>query len=315
MNENLIKLLSTQIYKQKFSRLDLVVRYAFLESLSKPEIFHERKALYEKMQYKRCGTILHTSGDTFVNEFVKLSNSFQSKGYLEQYPLVVNEHGHLINSSHRAACCLFYNIKKPPSKIVTEWRTELVNKNTAVKSYFMYGREWFENNGFTEEELNFIDTKKLEIMNNVGHYFVFTLWDSSKIFHEEILNKIRQKTEVLSRSKIQTSTLEYNKIVSSIYEIDDIEENRIAKKLENMPNATKLTIIRAHIWNPTFRKKNKNPKVDICVEIEDIKKQIREEYKEKIVNYYYDNIIHAGDNFEHSEHIMRVFNNHTSHAD
>ncbi len=309
MNRDLIELISSQNYNDDFSRLDLIVRYAFLEGLEEPSLYPHRKELYEKMQHSRCGTIEHTSGETFVNEFIKMSESFKQTGFLPEFPLVVNESGHLINSSHRASCCLYYDIRGFPYEVTTDWRSALVNKNTAVKSYFMYGRDWFERNGFTSEELAFIDSKRREVMKNIGHYFVFTLWDPSKKFHRDIVRDLSEKTEILSVSTGTLNEAAYRDTVLSIYEIDDISEDRIHKKIENMPHGTELTYIFAHIWNPTFRPKNVNPKVRICTEVEAIKKNIREKYKPLMDNYYYDNIIHAGDNFEHSAHLKRVLEN------
>ena len=303
----LINLIDSQKYNDKFSRLDLIVRYAFLEGLDNPEIYEERKSLYEKMQFKRCGTIKHTSGETFVNEFIKVAASFRANGYLPEFPLAVNEDDHLINSSHRASCCLYYNINDFTKETIVDWRSALVNKNPTVKSYFMYGRDWFEKNGFTTAELQFLDNKRLEVMNKIGHYFVFTLWDPSKHLHDKIIKDISRHAEILSTKQISLPKKAYRDVVLSIYEIDDISEERIHQKITNMPQATELTYVTVHIWSPTFRAKNVNPNVQICTEVEDIKKAIRNKYKPLVSNYYYDNIVHAGDNFEHTKHIMRVF--------
>ena len=60
-----------------------------------------------------------------------------------------------------------------------------------------------------------------------------------------------------------------------------------------------LRVIKIEIPEPKFRKKENGQL--ISEEVETLKKQIRESYKEKIDNYFHDIIIHIGDSYSHTK--------------
>ena len=94
--------------------------------------------LYSKMQRTRCGEIKEISEDMIEHEeaFKKLIDSFKDEGFNEEYPLVVNRDGIVIDGAHRLACALYFSVDE-------------VTTYTNNQYYFfypaVYNQEWFIN--------------------------------------------------------------------------------------------------------------------------------------------------------------------------
>ena len=85
-----------------------------------------------------------------------------------------------------------------------------------------------------------------------------------------------------------------------MYQIDDIKDWKVDLKIKAMSAyQNDIRVIKIEIPEPKFRKKA-NGQI-ISEEVEALKKQIRESYKEKIDNYFHDIIIHIGDNYSHTK--------------
>ena len=81
------EMLLSQKNVKKFSRLDIIVRKALLDSIGTDEYsFH--RTLYNKMQHLRTGHSTHTNGMPWLEQFLLLDRSFLKNGYLEKYPLI-----------------------------------------------------------------------------------------------------------------------------------------------------------------------------------------------------------------------------------
>lgn len=298
-----LELLRSQTYDNKFCRLDLIVRYIFLEGLHGRRDFSEAKKLYEKMQFRRCSTLHHPNGILFTEAFEELAKSFKSKGYLEEHPLLVNENKYLLECSHRAACSLFFDTERIPYEIREDWERVLFNKKLKEKTYFNYGLDWFVKNEFTEDEINIIENKRRELLLKTGYCSAVVLWGAAYEFFEQIKQDISKDFEVLQTHKLEFDTESYKEFGRLLYKVDDISKERIEKKFSEMKGPKTMSILFIHKWDPSFRNKTQFPDKLICIETEDLKKKIRKKYKNLIDNYYYDNIIHVGDNFEHTLYI------------
>ena len=301
-----LELLRSQNYKNNFCRLDLVVRYIFLEGLYNKRDFAQAKNLYEKMQLKRCSTLKHPNGNLFTEDFKKLAKSFEEKGYLHNHPLLVNKNKYLLDCSHRAACSLFFGIEKIPYEIKEDWRSVLYNKKANQKTYFNYGLKWFKESGFTQNEIDIIESKRQELFFKENLCFPVVLWGTVSKFYDEIKKDISKDFEILKTYELEFEENSYKNFVRLLYQVDDISKARIEKKLLAMKGCKNMSILFIHKWNPSFRPKTKFPNKTICTETEELKKKIREGYKNLITNYYYDNIIHIGDNFEHTSHAKHL---------
>ena len=301
-------MLRNQLNNGKFSRLDIIVRSCFLNSINTDDYKFYRD-LYRKMQFMRTGHNNHVKGIPWTEEFLLLNMSFYKNGYLEKYPLIVNEDGHLINSSHRAALCLHHKIDNIPTLTCEDWQNHLEKSGSKTKTYFSYGLEWFEQNNFTKKEIDTIRGKKNQVFDELNLFFYAIIWPPANRFFGEILTDINSSHDVIAFKKINLGN-NLRSIVKEIYEIDDIEEWKVNKKIESMFDSTESTdamIIKINLFGTQFRSKTRFPNSTISVDAEKIKRQIREKYKSQINNYFYDNIIHMSDNYEHVDHMSEVF--------
>ena len=73
---------------------------------------------------------------------------------------------------------------------------------------------------------------------------------------------------------------------------------------ELAPYPKNIRIIKIEIPNPNFRY-NENGQL-ISLEVEQLKKEIRSDYHDKVENYFHDIIIHIGDNYFHSQQSTKL---------
>ena len=302
------EMLLSQKNVKKFSRLDIIVRKALLDSIGTDEYsFH--RTLYNKMQHLRTGHSTHTNGMPWLEQFLLLDRSFLKNGYLEKYPLIVNDQMHLINSSHRAALCLHHNINEIPVKVVSDWRPHLENTGVKSKTYFDYGIEWFSGNGFTEAEIQIIEESKKKTFDEVNLFFYAILWPPAKDCFSEIKEHIKNNYEIMSERTIDLKN-NFDSIVEEVYKIDNIEDWKLEKKIKSMKESTtsrEVMILKIDLFSSKFRKKTNFPECEIAIDAERIKSEVRDNYRDKVNKYFYDIIIHMSDNYLHVDHIRNVF--------
>ena len=282
-------LLSKQFRKDSFNRMDIIVRYLYIENFFGKNNYGFN--LYRKMQKKRVN-----KNDTSIN-FEELIKSYESSGHKNDSPIILDQNLQLIDGSHRLACSLYFNINSVPIKI------HLSNKPV------FYGLNWFQANGFSQREINLINIKKEELFRRLGLFFVVVLWPPIKDYFEEFTRDISSEFKIISISDYAfDNDFEFNAVVKGLYACDDIADWKIQKKIEAMNANThdkKIRMICIEIDSPKFRIKKISGK-PISIVVEKIKKKYREKYKKKIENYYYDIILHIGDNYEHSMHMFNI---------
>lgn len=301
------ELLLNQIKNNKLSRLDIIVRWCFMNSIGTEQYMFFRE-LYRKMQFMRTGHDNHTKGVPWVEQFLLLDRSFREKGYISDYPLIVNQDKHLINSSHRAALCMYHKLDDIPIMVCEDWQKHLEKSGSKTKTYFNYGIDWFEENNFSHEEIQVIKNMKNILFENLNLFFYVILWPSASQHHDGIVTDIKRNHNVLSarKYKFDKSLPEF---VRKVYEIDDIEDWKIKKKIEHMINHAKddkTTILKVDLFSTKFRHKTKHPDKLIAIDAEEIKKQIRQKYRAKVDSYFYDVIIHMSDNYQQVDHISSL---------
>ena len=281
-------LLAKQIVGHTFNRYDIIVRYMAINSFLNAE--NEGINLYEKMQNNR-------GGSTYKNPwkvFQELITSFNNKGTDINYPLLVNKNFHIVDGAHRLACALYFNEPLIAIKI---------NKKL---DHSLYGINWFKSNNFSTEDLDLILQKKQQIFISNHLYFEIVLWPPVSQYFDEIEKFIKEKYTVYS-SKDYKDIPEFNTYIKSLYKIDDIKDWKVDLKIKGMSAYSKdIRIIKIEIPEPKFRKKENGQLISKEVEI--LKKQIRESYKEKIDNYFHDIIIHIGDNYSHTKQSENLSN-------
>lgn len=282
-------LLSKQYRKDSFNRMDIIVRYLFIENFFGKNNYGFN--LYRKMQKKRANL-----NDTSKN-FEELIKSFKSSGYRNDSPIVLDQNLQLIDGSHRLACALYFSTNSVPIKI-----------HLSSKPIF-YGLNWFRANGFSQREIKLINLKKEELFRHLRLFFVVVLWPLIKDYFEEITRDISFEFKIISISDYAfDNNFEFSAVVKGLYACDDVADWKVQKKIQFTnanTNGKKIRMICIEIDNPKFRTKKILGK-PISTVVEKIKKKYRGKYKKKVENYYYDIILHIGDNYEHSMHMLNI---------
>ena len=280
------KLLSRQMVGTVFNRMDIIVRYLAIEEFFGLNDFGW--TLYRKMQERR-GPFPHSE-----DNFRALLRYIVEKGFDPHSRIKVDEAQRLIDGSHRMACALYFGEKEVPVEIVPG------------KFDVRYGIEWFERVGFTPSELEIIQNKKGEIFKKWGLYFAVTLWPPVQDYFDEIEMDLARTYRVISSADYML-TDNFTDVVKMVYAADDIADWKVEKKIKGMMNYPKrIRFLLIEIPEPKFRKKSRNNH-DISVTVEEIKAKYRGLYAKQVENYFYDLIIHIGDNFHHNQRIIGVF--------
>jgi len=293
--QNTEKLLAYQYKDGKFNRYDIVVRYLAIEEYFGKNDFGFD--LYKKMQEKR-GYLQRTDHkvvDNSLKKFISLIKNIDKNGFDECSLMSVDKNQTLIDGSHRVATALYFDIKLLPLKL------------NRYKCDTIYGLEWFENKDFSSDEMSLIEQKRKEIFYKKGIYFQIILWSPVQKYFDEIESNIEEKYNVLNSYDISfDDKSSFKDFVFGVYESDDIDDWKIEKKLTGFNNFNlNIRVIEVEITNPRFRRKGLNNH-DISQEVEAIKKEYRTKYKNKVDNYFYDIIMHVGDNYHHTREIAKV---------
>ena len=281
-------LLAKQVVDHTFNRYDIIVRFMAIDSFLNDE--NKGINLYEKMQKNRGGSAYKNP----LKVFQELITSFINNGVDSNYPLLVNKDFHIVDGAHRLACALYFNEPFIAVKI-----------NNKL-DHSPYGINWFKSNDFSTDELDLIIQKKQQIFITNHLYFEIVLWPPVSQFFDEIEKFIKEKYIVYS-SKDYKGIPEFNTYIKALYKIDDIKDWKVDLKIKGMYAYSKdIRVIKIEIPEPKFRKKENGQL--ISEEVEFLKKQIRESYKEKIDNYFHDIIVHIGDNYSHTKQSENLSN-------
>ena len=254
-------------------------------------------SLYKKMQTKRgyIQRLDHKDKRDSLDKFKELILDIKQNGFDECSLIPVDKNQALIDGSHRLAAALYFGAKMVPLKL------------NRYKFNTDYSLNWFKKNDFSNEEISLIENKKNEIFYKNGIYFQIILWPPMQEYFDEIEEDIKRKYKVLNSYEIDFKNSDtFKNFVFSVYESDDIEAWKIEKKLEGFNNYSSIVkVIEIEIVNPRFRRKSLNNH-DISQEVEAIKKEYRSKYSKKIKNYFYDIIMHIGDNYHHTREIAKA---------
>lgn len=272
-------------------RYDIVVRYLAIEC------FHGLNDygydLYNKMQNARQGD---GYAETSMRKFVELIKSFEADGYDQSSSILIGQDFGIIDGSHRMALALYYGAKEIPVWIIPA--TRMVD----------YSIDWFMMHGFSAGEIEALRDKANEIKEKMNATFSCVIWSPAVFLAEDIIHDLGFFGEVLTVKRYVFDETEYERIVRAIYSIDDIDEWKIDKKIEHMPHGTELVALDVKLDDPAFRIKDSTGML-LSTKGERIKRALRARYKDRIQNYFFDIILHMGDNFQQSEFMRNVFYN------
>lgn len=290
---NIYDLFFQQNHVDGFNRLDIIVRYLAIENyFGKNDFGFE---LYSKMQEKRMGK---EHALVSIGIFKELIDSWTKRGYDSTSEIECDCNLQLFDGSHRMALALY-----------TKQNT-IFCKVYGFVNDVVYGKEWFVENGFTIEEIKKILDKYEQICSNCVPQGTIAciLWPTVEMYFEEITTKLGLLFKISDCNDIEFSDETFVRAVKGIYHIDDVEEWKIDKKIERMSKEEKkiIRLIRLNIDVPNYRLKAIN-NATISMTGEKIKTIIRNCYRNLVDDYFYDIIIHTGDNYTQSQYIYGLF--------
>lgn len=274
-----------------YGRWDTVVRYLAIEEYFGKNDYGFR--LYNKMQAARQGEHYPEYAEA---TFRKLIASFEENGYDTDSGITCDVNLKLMDGSHRMALCLYYGI--PEVKVTVLKRA----------SNIQYGEHWFLENGFTEEEIALIRRKCEALVEQCRQPFTCILWPPAAPYFDEIVTEIGKMYPVISWEDHTYSEETFSRLVWGVYHIDDIEDWKVEKKLSYMAAAPKKTVrvVKVAIDAPNFRLKASTNQT-LSQAGEQLKSAIRAKFMDRVENYFYDIIIHTGDNFKQNIYMEKLF--------
>ena len=144
------KILDSEIINGYFNRVDVIVRYMYIEFFLGETHKVNAYELYKKMCIKRMGHT-HARNEDEVNAFVMRFNSLIESVYQNGFyknssiELSNDKTNKLVDGSHRLAIALYMGLEDIPFTYRnSDWDAK-------------YGFDWFMKNGFTELELEEIE--------------------------------------------------------------------------------------------------------------------------------------------------------------
>lgn len=275
-----------------FNRYDIIVRYLAVEDYYGFNTYGFD--LYKKMQAAR---VSKEWVDASISHFERLIRSYDKKGYDKTSQIELDKNLNLIDGSHRIAMALYH-------------KSYTISCKLRPNAYdIFYGIEWFIENGFTVEEIRIIQNKYRQIHDAVMVPFVCTLWPPVQEYFDEITAKLSLMGTVVTYYDFEYDDFTFKAIARGIYAVDDIEKWKIDMKIDKMSPTPikKVRYVLLNLENPRFRLKSSNNHT-LSITCERIKKAIRSAYKNKIDNYFYDIIMHIGDNYYQNTYIQKLFN-------
>ena len=273
-------------------RYDIVVRYLAVSEYHKGS--DRGFVLYRKMQDQRMGDGFSKGAE---KRFKALIRSYDEKGYDRSSCIILDRNLGLIDGSHRMAMALYYGY--PNINVL------IVDSEHAVE----YSIDWFIEHGFTEEECRWIVETGDLLMRRVQVPFSCVIWSPAADMADRIVKDLEFFGKVSDVKRYTYQPGEYQNVVRAIYAIDDIEKWKIEKKLSYMKSySPELVSVNLTLEDPAYRVKAAT-NLPLSTVGERIKRCIRAKYKTEVKDYFFDIILHIGDNMYQSEYMRDVFEN------
>lgn len=259
--------------------------------------------LFNRMQYGIRGY-----GAFWAERLVKLVQSYEDHGYEERLPIDLDNNLKLMDGAGRLALALYH--KK-------EFIQARVHK-TSYKRNGNYYQFWELN--FSVEEIKLIQDKAVELFENCKYSYIGVIWPSSFQLRDEITKEIESfinsglfhplqnaECKILKYKDIHFAKMDFEGFSRSMYYADGMTEDGIqwknsiiAKCLPEGCNDYPVRIFYIDVLNPEVGK-NEDYITARAYLIAKIKKVIRNRYKDKIVLYSFDNVMHISDNYNQTK--------------
>lgn len=249
---------------------------------------------YNRMQSLRCGYPIQTH-----LRFQELIHSVQQKGlYTDRYPISLAQDGKFNDGSHRLACALAWGVEAIPVKFTTR-------KNGTDS----YGRAWFENRDFSDELLNDLDQRLLNILLTTGSASIMIVWPPAQQFSEEIKSIVSKRFPIIWKAE-SISPENIEGLIEKIYFNNDVQDWKIQRKIFNMTEYTPKISVFAFILQDQRYKLNQKSKAYFSDTAKSLQAEIEDEYKDKLEVSTHDSLIFCSGNPLTSRSILKALQNH-----
>ncbi|MFH1866979.1 MAG: hypothetical protein ABIJ81_02760 [Patescibacteria group bacterium] len=260
------------------SHYDVFVKYGYARKIASGVLDEEYNFwtdFYDKMQIKRAG-FSHREG------FDKMIQEFAQNGFDPAHPIPIDENYNFFDGSHRVACAALFDAR--PKVAIYK------------ASAHSYDRQWFQDNNFTNEQLERVDEIKKQLFDKYQaektDEQVAIVWGAALDHWEPIIQSIQSGE--LRRAFIKDFKGDIKKFIIDSYEIDGMAPERIVSKADKLSAVdSQVGII---VVNTPFSS------VDV------LKHDIRSKVMPNMKDYFFDNIIHVIDNKSIGKKLLTKYN-------
>lgn len=248
------------------------------------------------------------NGSFWLQRFIKLIQSYESRGFDKTMPIDVDENFLIMDGAHRLSLAIYHN---------EEYITARIH-NSNLKRRWNY--QLFAELGFSNEELMIIHNKAIELYVHCKYQYVGVIWPSAYHLKKEIVEDVNSylkkaqypplqiaDCEVVKYEDLCMNEMEFVGFFRAMYFADSMTEDGIQRKLkyisDSLPSECKdfpIRILYFEVRNPMIGRNEINNTAR-SMQIARIKKVIRNRYKDRILKYEYDNIMHISDNYQQSK--------------
>lgn len=287
-----------------FNRLDLGLRALVVDTITNSDNrkTNEIHLMYKKMQNQRSGK------DTAdLSKFIRLVESILKRGFSPYNPIVLNSSGRLYDGAHRLSVAMALGIPLVPIRM-SSFNNKLKQKLFDKKiEKIEFSEKWFHSFGFSKNKIAELESRVKVAFFETGLYFPVIVWPPAMSHFDQIIKELDKKFDLISQLILDLNKDSFQAFLYEIYETDDIAFWKIGAKLAAMEGflsaQNQIGIVYIDILNPRYRRKGKGG--IISQEVEESKKIIRGLIAPQIDNYFYDIILHIGDNYYQSHEIHK----------
>lgn len=283
-------LLGMQFKGNSFNRYDIIMRYLSIKKMDMNP--NDSLNEYRMMQKERVN-------NNTEEDFRMLISNIVNNGFSTKYPLSIDLNANLIDGSHRLACSLYYNIEQIPYSVIRS------------KSDIHYELDWFRKYSFDSSVLTELEETKKKLFLFKGIYFCAIIWGAAKGFYNDISNDIGKQCKIVYQENLFLDD-NYGDFIDDIYAIDDIERWKVITKKQLLYQFShEIKFILFEFPTPNFRIKKRNHSY-LSSKGATLKNMLRKKYHSRISNYFYDIIVHIGDNYDHNAEIIKNIQKYTT---
>jgi len=211
--------------------------------------------------------------------------SISENGFDDRYGLQLSRTGRLSNKSgaHRLSCSLVLGLERIPVSFLS------------TSEYPKFPISWFISNGFEDSLIREMRSYLTELLKRNGIYTVLILWPDSHTIADEIESFVDSKFSVIESKDIIMDREKFRDFARNVYQIDDVDPWKPEYKIHRMERDSNSIRVLLVDCNHSFRQKDLT-KSYLNKDSEKLKSAIRTEFRSSIENYFYDNLVHSGDN-------------------